>query len=46
MQIVGDPELAQRAAECRQKVAEHRERNELYETKDCRALLLILQLSS
>ena len=32
LQIVGDPELAQRAAECRQKVAEHRERNELYET--------------
>ncbi len=32
IQIVGDPELAQRVAECRVKMAEHREKQELYET--------------
>ncbi len=32
IQIVGDPELAQRVAHCRQKVAEHREKQRLYET--------------
>jgi hypothetical protein len=32
VQIVGDPELAQRVAECRQKVGEHREKQKLYET--------------
>jgi len=32
IQIVGDPELAQRVAHCRQKIAEHREKQKLYET--------------
>ncbi len=32
IQIVGDPELAQRVAECRRKVAEHREKQQLYDT--------------
>jgi hypothetical protein len=32
VQIVGDPELAQRVAECRRKIAEHRQKQELYET--------------
>jgi hypothetical protein len=32
IQIVGDPELAQRVAHCRQKIAEHREKQRLYET--------------
>ncbi len=32
IQIVGDPELAQRVAECRKKIAEHREKQKLYET--------------
>ena len=32
VQIVGDPELAQRVAECRRKIAEHREKQRLYET--------------
>ena len=32
VQIVGDPELAQRVGECRRKMAEHREKQKLYET--------------
>lgn len=32
IQIVGDPELARRVGNCRQKVAEHREKQTLYET--------------
>jgi ribosome-associated translation inhibitor RaiA len=32
VQIVGDPELALRAAECRRKIAEHREQQMKYET--------------
>jgi hypothetical protein len=32
IQIVGDPELAQRVAHCRQKSAEHREKQNMYET--------------
>jgi hypothetical protein len=32
IQIIGDPELAQRVAECRKKVTEHREKQQLYET--------------
>jgi hypothetical protein len=32
VQIVGDPELAQRVAHCRRKIAEHRQEQELYET--------------
>lgn len=32
IQIVGDPELAQRVAECRAKIAEHRQKQGLYET--------------
>jgi hypothetical protein len=32
IQIVGDPELAQRVVLCRQKIAEHRETQKLHET--------------
>jgi hypothetical protein len=32
IEIVGDPELGQRLANCRQKIAEHRKEQELYET--------------
>ena len=32
IQIVGDPELAQRVAQCRRKIAEHREEQKVYET--------------
>jgi hypothetical protein len=32
VQIVGDPELAQRVTDCRRKIAEHREMQKLYET--------------
>ena len=32
IQIVGDPELAKRVAECREKIAEHREMEKLFET--------------
>jgi hypothetical protein len=32
VQIVGDPELAQRVTECRRKISEHRQKQELYET--------------
>jgi hypothetical protein len=31
VQIVGDPELAQRVTDCRRKITEHREMQELYE---------------
>lgn len=32
VQIVGDPELAQRTSHCRRKIGEHRERQKIYET--------------
>jgi hypothetical protein len=32
IQIVGDPDLSQQVAHCRQKIAEHREKQTLYET--------------
>ncbi len=32
VEIVGDPELAQRVADCRRKIGEHREMQKLYET--------------
>jgi hypothetical protein len=32
IQIVGDPELAQRVAHCRRKIADHREEQRIFET--------------